>query len=193
MGDVVASVDDSRDADSMAPIIVRVDRWWWSVVVATNLPIVIAALVGIAGGYRPLSDDGILAVRVRDVGTTHNPLLGSATSASTVLDRGLNNLGPLYFDLVAIPARLFGPWRGVVVGVAAVNVAVVTIALVFARRVAGTTGLIAAATVAAGLQWAMRGELLYDIWPPSALILPYLAFLVLVTALAIGDLVALPA
>ncbi len=94
-----------------------------------------AAVLGVGGGYRPLSDDGILLVRARDVGSVHTPLLGSATSASTVLDRGLNNAGPLYFDLVALPVKVFGPWIGLVVGVALVNVAVTTLALVF--RAAG--------------------------------------------------------
>ena len=95
----------------------------------------VAAVLGVGGGYRPLSDDGILLVRARDVGSVHTPLLGSATSASTVLDRGLNNAGPLYFDLVALPVKVFGPWIGLVVGVALVNVAVTTLALVF--RAAG--------------------------------------------------------
>ena len=71
-----------------------------------------ATVRALARGWQPLGDNGILLVRARDVGTAHHPLLGPWTSASQLLDMDVNNPGPLYFDLLALPVRLLGPWVG---------------------------------------------------------------------------------
>jgi hypothetical protein len=181
-------------ADASAEVSAKRDSvWLWRVaVVAVIAPIVLATLAGLVDGWQPLSDNGILIARSRDVATGHHPLLGSSTSASLVLGTHLNNLGPLYFDLVALPVKVLGPWVGAPVGVMLVNVASVALALVFARRLGGLDAVMGVALALAGLQWAMRGELLFDIWPPNALVLPFFAFIVLVAALAAADLVAAP-
>jgi hypothetical protein len=127
-------------------------------------------------------------VRARDVGTSNHPLLGSWTSASLVLDQHVNNPGPLYFDAVAPWLRLLGPWVGLAVGVMVMNVAASSGAVLAARRIAGATSMVAVAIVVVGLQFAMGSELLFDMWQPNALVLPFLAYLVVVSALAGGDL-----
>src|SRR4029450_9248376 len=68
--------------------------------VAVNLPILVATTRALARGWRTLGDQGILLVRARDVGTSHHPLLGTWTSASIVVGQQLNNPGPLYFDAI---------------------------------------------------------------------------------------------
>jgi hypothetical protein len=114
-------------------------------VVAVNVPIVVATGRALARGWQPLGDNGFLLVRVRDVGTSHNPLLGSWTSASLVVGEELNNPGPLYFDVVAPAVRLLGPWVGLAVGVMLVNMAASTLAVVAARRISGAESMIAVA------------------------------------------------
>lgn len=188
MGEPGVVADVSAEADEKQDSV-----WLWRVAVAAVIaPIVLATVAGLLDGWQPLSDNGILVARSRDVATAHHPWLGSSTSASLVLGTHLNNLGPLYFDLVALPVKLLGPWVGAPVGVMLVNVGSVMLALVFARRLGGLDAVIGVALALAGLQWAMRGELLFDMWPPNALVLPFFAFLLLVAALATADLAAAP-
>jgi hypothetical protein len=163
-----------------------------AVLVVVNGPIVVATVRALARGWLPLGDNGILLVRARDVGTSHHPLLGSWTSASLVVGENLNNPGPVYFDLLAPWVRLLGPWVGLAVGVMLVNVAAASLAVVAARRLCGVESMLAVAVVVVGLQFAMGSELLFDVWQPNALVLPFLAFLVVVTVLATGDVVMAP-
>jgi len=163
-----------------------------AVLVAVNLPVVVATVRALLDGWQPVGDNGILLVRARDVGTEHHPLLGTWTSASLVLDTNLNNPGPLYFDAIAPTVKLLGPWVGLAVGVMLVNMAASSLAVVAGRRISGTESMVAVALVVVGLQFAMGSELLFDVWQPNALVLPFLAFLVVVTALATGDVAMAP-
>src|SRR5918997_2617258 len=94
-GDDVVEVQ--RGGDEAA----RARRLLVAVLVAVNVPIVVATVRALVAGWQPLGDNGILLVRARDVGTSHNPLLGSWTSASLVLDTHVNNPGPPTF--VGVP------------------------------------------------------------------------------------------
>jgi hypothetical protein len=167
-------------------------RFLVAVLVAVNVPIVVATVRALAGGWQPLGDNGVLLVRARDVGTSHNPLLGSWTSASLVLGQDVNNPGPLYFDAIAPAVKLLGPWVGLAVGVMLVNMAASSLAVVVARRISGVESMVAVAVAVVGLQFALGSELLFDVWQPNALVLPLLAFLVVVTVLATGDVVMAP-
>jgi len=160
--------------------------------VVVNVPIVVATVRALARGWLPLGDNGILLVRARDVGSSHNPLLGSWTSASLVVGENVNNPGPLYFDALAPWVRLLGPWVGLAVGVMVVNMAASSLAVVAARRLAGAPALVGVTVVVAGLQFAMGSELLFDAWQPNALVLPFTAFLVVAAAVAAGDVVLVP-
>lgn len=140
----------------------------------------------------PLGDNALLGLRVADVGTRHHPLLGSWSSSSFSLGRQVHNPGPLYFDLVALPVKVFGPWVGLAVGVMAVNVACAVIAVVVAHRTGGVTAMLAVTAAVVGLEWTMGSELLFDIWQPNALVLPTMALLVTTWGLAAGDVVMLP-
>lgn len=156
-------------------------------VAAVDLPIVVATARALARGWQPIGDDGILAVRVRDVGTVHNPLLGSWTSASVVVGKDFNNPGPAYFDLVAPWVKVLGPWVGVAVGVMVLNVVACTAAVLLARRLCGTQSMVAVAVALAGLQFVMGSELLFALWQPHALMLPFVLLLVVLAVLARGE------
>jgi len=163
-----------------------------AVLVAVNLPVVVATVRALLDGWQPVGDNGVLLVRARDVGTSHTPLLGSWTSASMVLDVDFNNPGPLYFDAVAPAIKLLGPWVGLAVGVMLLNMAASSLAVVVARRLCGAESMVAVAIVVVGLQFAMGSALLFDVWQPNALVLPFFAFLVVITVLATGDLAMAP-
>jgi hypothetical protein len=163
-----------------------------ALLLAVNLPIVVGTVRALARGWQPLGDNGLLLVRVRDVGTSHHPLLGSWSSSSIVVGEDLNNPGPLYFDLVAPFVKLLGPWVGVAVGVMLLNMAAASLAVVAARRISGSSSMVAVAVVVVGLQWVLGSELLFDLWQPNALVLPFFAFLVVATALATGDVAMAP-
>jgi hypothetical protein len=163
-----------------------------ALLVAVNTPIAVATVRALARGWQPVGDNGILLVRARDVGTAHHPLLGSWTSASRLLGVDVNNPGPLYSDLLAPVIRLLGPWVGLAVGVMLVNMAASSLAVLAARRLTGAESMVAVALAVVGLQWALGSELLFDVWQPNALVLPFLAFLVTVTVLATGDMAMAP-
>jgi hypothetical protein len=162
------------------------------VLVAVNLPILVATARALAGGWQPLGDHALVLVRARDVGTSHHPLLGMYTSASVVVREDINNPGPLYFDALAPAVRLLGPWVGLAVGAMLVNMASSSLAVVVARRIGGTETMLAVAVAVAGLQLALGGELLFDVWPANAAVLPFFAFLVVSAAVAAGDLAMAP-
>jgi hypothetical protein len=166
--------------------------WLAFTLLAVNMPIAVATARALARGWQPLGDNGLMLVRARDVGTEHHPLLGLWSSASLVFDKDLNHPGPIYFDLLALPVRVLGPWVGVAVGAMLVNMAAATLAVVVARRIGGIRAMLAVAAVVAGLQWVMGSELLFDVWQPNALVLPMMALLVVAVALAGGDLAMAP-
>jgi hypothetical protein len=163
-----------------------------SVVVAL-VPVAVATTRAIRNGWIPTEDNALWAIRSRDLfSLTHLPLIGSWSSVSLSVKTLVNHPGPLYFDVLAVPARLFEPGAGVAFGVALVNTLCIVGIAVFAHRRGGALlGTIAMATTAA-LCWAMGSELLFDPWGPHAVLLPFLFFLVLVWSMTCGDLLALP-
>ncbi len=155
------------------------------------VPIAVAATRGVRGGWIPIGDNAFFAVRARDVFTSHHPLVGTWTSASLTVGRDINNPGPLFFDLLALPAKLGGV-AGLAIGVAILNAAcVIGIAFTAGRR-AGPIGTAAAMFATGALVWSMGSELLYDPWQPNALLLPFLLLLTLVWSALQGVLSALP-
>jgi hypothetical protein len=171
----------------------RRDRALLAVVLAAvNMPILVATSRALARGWQPLGDDALVVVRARDVGTSHHPLLGLWTSASVVVGDHVNNPGPLYFEAIAPAVRLFGPWVGLAVGAMLVNMASSSLAVVAARRINGAETMLAVALAVVGLELALGSELLFDVWPANAAVLPFFAFLVVSAALAAGDLAMAP-
>ena len=156
------------------------------------VPIVVACARALFRGWGPVGDNGILVVRAHDVFTRHNPLLGSWTSASVVTGQPVNNPGPLYFDLVALPVKVLGHSVGLATGVALVNIGAAVIAVIAAELIAGRTTMLAMAASVTTLEWSMGSELLFDIWQPHALLLPALAFFASAWGVACGRIWFLP-
>jgi hypothetical protein len=157
------------------------------------VPVAVATTRAIRNGWIPTEDNALWAIRSRDLfSLTHLPLIGSWSSVSLSVKTAVNHPGPLYFDVLAVPARLFEPGAGVAFGVALVNALCVVGIAVFARRRGGALLGTIAMAVTAALCWAMGSELLFEPWGPHAVLLPFLFFLVLVWSMTCGDLLALP-
>jgi hypothetical protein len=159
------------------------------VVAAT--PVVVAAARAVARDWYPVQDNALYALRARDVLTEHHPLLGTWSSASLTAGTHLNHPGPLYFDLLAIPARI-DPIAGVPVGVALIACACIAGMVIAAHRRGGARAGVLAATAAAALVWTMGSELVVDPWQPNAMLVPFACFLVLAWAVAGGDVALVP-
>jgi len=160
--------------------------------VVAIVPIVTAAVRAAMRGWIPLGDRALIQTRAYDVFTSHTPLLGTWSSASLTAGRDVNNPGPLMFDVLALPVRIFGSDAGSAIGVALLNVlALIGIVLIAHRRGGATVAALAAAMTTV-LCWSTGSEVLFDPFNPHMVVLPFLAFVLLVWSLACGDLVALP-
>jgi hypothetical protein len=161
-------------------------------VFAAVLPVAVATGRAIRDGWIPLGDNALFVIRSRDLFSHHLPLLGTYSSASLTTGEHVNHPGPLYFDLLAVPARFVESGAGIAIAVATVNsLCIVGIAVFAYRRGGALLGTVAMAATAA-LCWAMGSEVLFEPWNPHSVLLPFLLFLFLVWSLAAGDLLALP-
>jgi hypothetical protein len=157
------------------------------------VPVATATARAIYTGWIPTEDNALFAIRARDLFTyTHLPLIGTWSSASLNVGTQVNHPGPLYFDLLAVPARISDSGAGIAFGVALINaLCIVGIAWFAYRRGGALVGTIAMAATAA-LCWAMGSELLFEPWNPHSAMLPFLFFLVVVWSMTAGDLLAIP-
>jgi hypothetical protein len=157
------------------------------------LPVVVAVGRAINNRWTPLSDDALFPIRARDVFSYHHlPLIGLDSSVSLTTSTTLHHPGPLQFDLLAVPVKLFGGASGTALGTGLINVAaIIAIAIFTARRGGPLLGTLAMAVTAA-LCWTMGSESLFEPWQPLSLLLPFLCFLVLAWSISCGDVVALP-
>ena len=159
---------------------------------AALLPIAVATVRALIRHWVPIGDDAFFSIRAWDVFTAHPPLLGTWTSASQSVGTDINNPGPLWFDVLGIPVRVFGSIDGLAIGTGLSNMAaVIGIAVIAYRRGGAVLGSVATLLTAV-LCWSLGSELLFDPWQPHALLLPFLFFLMAVWALSCGDLVMLP-
>ena len=168
-------------------------RWAWQVMAAaTSLVIALAAARGIAGGYQPIGDNALIELRARDVFTSDHPLLGTWSSASISAGIDVNHPGPLIFDLVAVPLRLFGGAAGIALAVAGLHIAIVWTVGWVTHRAGGATAAIASMTITAGIVWTLGSELLYDPWQPNVLVLPFWLLVCTVWAIVSGEVGLFP-
>lgn len=161
-------------------------------VVAVLVPIWVATGRALHRGWVPVGDNAYVAIRTYDVLGEHHPLVGMLSSARIGSETENSHPGPLLFDVLALPARLFGSPGGILVGVALVATLSVLGVAIFARRTGGLVVATAAMAVTAGLCWSFGSEVLHEPWNPYVALLPMLLFLVAAWAISCGDLVALP-
>jgi hypothetical protein len=162
---------------------------WAALVIAVGL-VVVAAVQAIVGDWVPAGDNAVVAIRARDVLSGELPLVGSP--APSLGAAGVHHPAPLLYDGLAVPAALLPGGTGLVLGVVAIDVAALVAMFLVARRQGGPLLAAAAMVEAAALCWAMGGDALVEPSPASVVLLPFLAFLLLVWAVACGDVVLLP-
>lgn len=164
---------------------VRHPATWLSVV--CSVPIVVAALRAIAGGWMPVGDDAIVAARIRAVFSGNPPLVGMRSTSgnnSRVLDS--HHPGPLEFYLDAPVSALFHYSAvGIVLAVALVNIACVVGTIVMAHRMRGLRTAIPVAAALLLSQWMLGPDVLARPLNPYAGILS--VFLMLVAAWSVLD------
>jgi hypothetical protein len=167
------------------------DRWILiAATAAACLPIVVAVARALRHGWKPTGDDAFPTIRAGDVFTTNPPLIGWWSSASQYAGRQLNHPGPLQFDFLALPVKLFGPGAGTAIGMGLINAgSLLVIAWLLRRRMDPAFATLAMGA-AALLVWAMGSEMLYEPWTMYATVLPFAAFLVAAWSVASGDPVA---
>ncbi len=174
----------------------EVHRRAWPQVLAiaavAGLPIVVALIRALGRHWLPLGDNGLVALRAQDVFSADTPLLGLASSAGVASGTLVNHPGPLLFDVLAVPVFAFGQPAGTAIGIALLNLAAVLTVVWAAERRLGLPGALIGGAVAATLAWSMGSELLYDPWQPHALVLSFLAFLVVAWCVGAGDVGLLP-
>src|SRR6516162_4862266 len=108
------------------------------------LPVITAALRALHEGWQPVADRGIIATRAFDVFSSHTPLVGQYSFASTVTGKLTYSLGPMLYWLLA-PAAHIGAPASFVYTMAVVNVGSIVGAVALARRRGGVWLMLAAA------------------------------------------------
>lgn len=156
------------------------------------VPIVAAVVRAVLSGYTPIGDDGLLLLRSRDVFTSNHPWLGTWSSSSLSLGVAVNNPGPLLFDLMFVPVRVFGSGNGMAIGVGLLNSSCIIAAAIMAHRVGGRVAYLLLLLVTATLACSMGSELIFDVWQPHSLVFPFFLLIILAWAIAEGRVFALP-
>ena len=154
-------------------------------------PVIAAAVRALHEGWQPVADRGIIATRAFDVFSSHMPLVGQYSFATTVTGKLTYSLGPMLYWLLA-PAAHVGAPASFVYTMAAVNAGSVIGAVALARRRGGVWLMLAAAVGIALMCRSLAANNFYDIWNPSAGLFPLLLLIFVCWSLACGDYKLLP-
>jgi hypothetical protein len=174
--------------------ITGVKRAWPIVIVGMLL---VAPLVAACAWLRhndrwaPLFDLAMTEIRVRDVGTTHPPLVGLPGRLGN--PEIASHPGPLGFYALAPLYRLLGgSFWALRVSTAALNAVAMLSALLLARRRAGSPGVIAAGVVLGVLELGFGLLVLTEPWNPYLPIFWFVPFLLGLWCIVSGDVWMLP-
>ena len=179
------SSNRQESTDSERP---RWHLWVALVIVLVALaPVLVVVVLRTGHVYTPAGDIGAIDLRVREVWSSHPPLVGPYGN------HGWDHPGPLMFYLLSLPSLLAGhaPWGTQVGGALLQGVAIVWLAALAWRR--GGLALLATAMVGISLLAnTMSPEIVRDPWNPH-IALPFFVLLLFQTwLLATGDAKQLP-
>jgi len=147
------------------------------------LPVLVVLVTRTGRCYTPVSDIAPIDLRVRDVWSSHIPLVGAYS-------RGWNHPGPLLLWLLAIPSGLAGqaPWATLVGGAILQGVAIVASARLALRR--GGLPLALVVLTAMSLSYAKHGVFL-SAWNPDVAFPFFTLYLLEIWSVADGEVRAL--
>ena len=156
-------------------------------VVVVGLPLIVAAIALRGERWYPVLDLAMTEFRVRDVGTSHTPLIGLPGRIGEYPDQG-SHPGPLSFYLLAPVYRLFGSssWA-LEAATVVIHFAAVATALWIGHRRAGWKGV---AAVGAILVVVIRGYgqvPLTQPWNPYLPLVTWVVVLLAAWAVLCGD------
>jgi len=174
---------------------------WWRSAVALNaalvailvLPLLVALVALHSPRWFPILDLAMTELRVRDVGSSHTPLIGLPGRIGNFgAERG-SHPGPLSFWLLAPTYRLFGAsaWA-MEVGAVVLHTVATSLALWFARRRGGVVLMVGVALALALLMRCYGADVLTQPWNPYMPVSWWFVVLLTVWSVLCGDLVALP-
>jgi hypothetical protein len=158
---------------------------------AAALPVIVATIRAVGAHWMPMGDQGIIATRAYDVLSSHPPLLGQYSEASTVSGQATYSPGPMLYWLLALPAH-FGAPGSLTLTMAVVNTACVVGIVVLARRRGGLPLAVPAGVAIALTCLSWSSESLHGIFNPSAALLPFSMLVFLCWSIAVGDYRLLP-
>jgi hypothetical protein len=142
--------------------------------------------------WAPVYDMALFEMRVRDVGTPYTPLVGLGGRLSRWPEVG-SHPGPLAFYLLAPAYRLLGgSYWALRVSIALLASASILLALLIARRRAGTLAMIATGVVLALLELGFGLLTLTEAWNPYVPVLWFAPFLLAAWSVFAGDVKFLP-
>ena len=158
-----------------------------------GLPFVVAAAALRRPQWYPVLDLAMTELRLRDVGTTHTPLIGlPGRIGRSALEQG-SHPGPLSFYLLAPLYRLFGSSSWAMQAATIVlNLVALGAALALAARRGGTRLVIAVAALLALVMSGYGLVALTQPWNPYLPLLWWLVFLLAVWSVACNDVAMLP-
>lgn len=179
MSDPTAVLDDSGFR--------RFLRSPWAPIIVVVVPFVVATIRTATRTWYPVLDMAMTEFRVRDVGGQYTPLIGLPGRIGSFPDQG-SHPGPLSYYLLAPVYRLLGStaWS-LLVGAIIIGAAAVIACVLIARRLGGQR-----------LQWAVVVLVLVVVqgygfgvvgqpWNPYLPLLAWLAVLIAVWAVVVGD------
>ncbi|HVF33558.1 MAG TPA: hypothetical protein VM933_11035 [Acidimicrobiales bacterium] len=151
-------------------------------------PLLVLALVALRDDApAPAGDVALIELRVRDVGTSRTPLLGSYSRF------GYNQPGPALLWALAVPYRMVGSrYAGLELGALGIAAASFAVVLWVAWRRAGGLGAAGTGAVLAVFARGVGPGWLVDPWEPHVLAPVGLALLVLAADTAAGRAWSLP-
>lgn len=145
--------------------------------IAFAIPFLIAVVSIARHAWYPVLDMAMTEFRVRDVGTSHTPLVGLPGRIGHFPDQG-SHPGPLSFYAVAPVYRLVGSTaHGMEYGTVLLSMLAIVTALWLARRRGGAGMTLAVATTVAVVVWRYGPSLLTQPWNPYLPVLPWIVVL----------------
>ena len=167
-----------------------------ALVVGLAILLVLPLFVAVIGFHKPtwtpVLDLAQTEMRVRDVGTSHTPLIGLPGRIVYEGNQG-SHPGPLSFYALAPVYRLFGSTAfALQMATFVLNAGAVIVALVLARRRGGTALVLGVGAVIAVLIAGFGVTTLTEPWNPYLPLLWWLVVLLAVWSVVAGDVAMLP-
>jgi hypothetical protein len=187
---------DLADGLAGAPSEPRGDRRWLAagaLLAVVGLPFVVAAVTLRRPHWYPVLDLAMTELRLRDVGTSHTPLIGLPGRIGPSLMEQGSHPGPLSFYLLTPFYRAFGSssWA-MQAGTIVLDLAALAAALGIAARRGGTRIVVAVGCLLALLCVGYGLTALTQPWNPYLPLLWWVVFLLAVWSVLCDDVAMLP-